>query len=297
MLWDMLRDKRFPGLYDYRNGENMKEKKIRKTEAEQLEIVAKLRPIDDVFFEKLMEDPDACEEILQVIMENPKLRIKRETLSGQKSIKHLINRSIRVDAYVEGHEEEVFNIEVQKQDNDNHVKRVRYNASAITVNRSEPGDRFEHVQELYVIYISRFDVLKNGLTISHAEMTCAETGKPVNDGLHEIYVNTNVKSDSKVSRLMEWFTETDMEDPEFPKMSSRVQEIKHNPKEVEIMCELIEEYAAKRADQAATQATIQTAIKIARKYGADDDEIADILKTEYGVTDSEIEMYLSENKN
>ncbi len=269
----------------------MTEKKTRKTEAEQLEIVAKLRPIDDAFFEKLMEDPDACEEILQVIMDNPELRIKRETLVGQKSIKNLVNRSVRVDAYVEGQEEEVFNIEVQKEDNDNHVKRVRYNASAITVNRSEPGDRFEHVQEVYVIYISKFDVLGNGLTISHVEMMCKETRKPIHDGLHEIYVNTEVKSNSKVSRLMEWFLKTDMDDPEFPRMSSRIHEIKHNPKEVGTMCELIEEYAAKRADQAA----IQAAIKTARKCGAADDMIAEILKTEYGVQDSEIETYLSEN--
>lgn len=239
-----------------------------------------------------MEDADACEEILQVIMDNPNLKIKKETLAGQKSIKNLVNRSIRVDAYVEGHEEEIFNVEVQKQDSDNHVKRVRYNASAITVNRSEPGDDFEHVQELYVIYISRFDVLKNGRTISHAEMTCVETGEPVNDGLHEIYVNTAVKSDSKVSRLMEWFTKNEMDDSEFPKMSNRVYEIKHNPKEVDAMCELIEEYAEKRASEAAIKAAIKATVEELREFGATDEKIAQRLKVKYELDDTEIETYL-----
>lgn len=140
----------------------MKEKKQRKTNAEQLLIVEKLRPIDDGFFEVMMEDPDTCEELLQIFMEKADLKIRKATVTGQKSIHIIGKRSIRVDAYAEGEEDVVYNIEIQKADNDNHVKRVRYNASAITVNRSEPGDRFEHVQEVYIIYVSNFDVLQNG---------------------------------------------------------------------------------------------------------------------------------------
>ena len=37
-------------------------KKPRKTELEQIAIVQKLRPIDDGFFEVMLEDPDTCEE-------------------------------------------------------------------------------------------------------------------------------------------------------------------------------------------------------------------------------------------
>ena len=42
----------------------MDQKRPRKTEERQLEIVRQLRPIDDCFFEVMMEDPDACEELL-----------------------------------------------------------------------------------------------------------------------------------------------------------------------------------------------------------------------------------------
>ena len=135
----------------HRKERGMDQKRPRKTEERQLEIVRQLRPIDDCFFEVMMEDPDACEELLQVVLENPLLRIKKETVSGQKSIRIIGKRSIRVDAYAEGNEHTVFNIEIQRADNENHVKRVRYNASVITVNRSEPGDLFDQVQELFVI--------------------------------------------------------------------------------------------------------------------------------------------------
>ena len=35
--------------------------------------VKKLRPIDDVFFEKIIEDKSVCEEILHVILEDDSL--------------------------------------------------------------------------------------------------------------------------------------------------------------------------------------------------------------------------------
>ena len=226
-----------------------KEKKERKVTEEHLAIVRKLCPMDDTFFEVMMEDPDTCEELLQVFMENPKLRIIKDSVIGQKSIKIVGKRSIRVDAYAEGVEDEVFNIEIQKSDKDNHVKRVRYHASVITVNRSEPGDLFEDVQELYVIYVSRFDVLGNGRATSHAEMTCLETGEKIGDGLHEIYINSQYDDGSKIARLMKEFENPDMNNPEFPMTSRRVQQMKHDPEEVANMCEVIEEYAKKRADE------------------------------------------------
>lgn len=269
------------------------QKKPRKTEEKQKELVAKLKPIDDVFFEKLMEDPDACEEILQVILNNPRLRIKKDTVTGQKSIRVVGKRSIRLDAYAEGFEDKVFNIEIQKADNDNHVKRVRYNASVITIDRSEPGDRFEHVQELYVIYISQFDVLGNNLTISHCEMTCNETGEPVNDGLHEIYVNTTVKDGSKISRLMEFFLQTSPSNPEFPKISNRAHEIKNNPEEVNSMCELIEQYAQERANEAAIEAAIEATIETLRELDRPENEIRNKIMIKYNLEEADAQEYLS----
>ena len=118
-------------------------KKERKTDEEVLQIIKNLRLIDDVLFEKFMEDYEACEELLQVILENPHLKVKSETLVAQKSLRNLAKRSVRLDAYIEGVEDKVYNIEIQRSDNCNHVKRVRYNASTITVNKSEPGDEFE----------------------------------------------------------------------------------------------------------------------------------------------------------
>ena len=211
----------------------MKEKKQRKTNAEQLLIVEKLRPIDDGFFEVMMEDPDTCEELLQIFMEKADLKIRKDT---------------------------------------------------VTVNRSEPGDRFEHVQEVYIIYVSNFDVLQNGRTISHAEMICKETGESLQDGLHEIYVTTIGKEDNKIARLMKEFLNPDMNNPEFPKTSRRVQAMKHDPKEVAIVCKAIEEYADKRA--------IETAIETYQECGISRDMMAQKIKNRFALSDDQIAAYL-----
>lgn len=211
----------------------MKEKKQRKTNAEQLLIVEKLRPIDDGFFEVMMEDPDTCEELLQIFMEKADLKIRKDT---------------------------------------------------VTVNRSEPGDRFEHVQEVYIIYVSNFDVLQNGRTISHAEMICKETGESLQDGLHEIYVTTTGKEDNKIARLMKEFLNPDMNNPEFPKTSRRVQAMKHDPKEVAIVCKAIEEYADKRA--------IETAIETYQECGISRDMIVQKIKNRFALSDDQIAAYL-----
>ena len=266
-----------------RKERGMDQKRPRKTEERQLEIVRQLRPIDDCFFEVMMEDPDACEELLQVVLENPLLKIKKETVSGQKSIRIIGKRSIRVDAYAEGNEHTVFNIEIQRADNENHVKRVRYNASVITVNRSEPGDLFEQVQELFVIYIADFDVLRNGRTISHAEMTCAETGVTLNDGLHEIFITTIGKDNNKIARLMREYKNPDMNNPEFPKQSKRVQEMKHDSKEAEKMCSLVEEYAREKV--------IQEAIESAVEFDRPKEETIARLIKKFGLTEEKAQEY------
>ncbi len=221
-------------------------KKERRSLEEQKKLVAEFRGIDDVFFELLIEDPKVCEEFLQTVLDNSCLHIKPETLVPQKDVKFLVNRSIRVDAYVEGEEDVVFNIEVQRSDECDHVKRVRYNASSITVSKSEPGDDFGDIQELYIIYLTENDFLRGNRTIYHAAMTVKETGETLSDGLHEIYVNTAYNDGSKVSRLMAHFKEEEVDDPEFPEYSRKMYSLKNDPKEVRKVCKLMEDYGTKR---------------------------------------------------
>lgn len=71
--------------------------------------VQKFRLIDDVFFEIFAKDVPACQEILRTILEDENLTVQE--------------------------------VVVQRSDNDDHLKRARFNASSITVRESQAGDR------------------------------------------------------------------------------------------------------------------------------------------------------------
>ena len=147
------------------------------------EIVEKLNIIDDTLFQKMVEDIGFCEEVISTILEQ-KVIVKKVT--PQNSIKNLQGRSVILDALCVLENGKDCNIEVQKADDDNHVKRVRYNTSCITANITDPGSKFEEVPNVIGIYISKFDMFKSGKTVYHIDRVIRETGKIQDNGLQEI---------------------------------------------------------------------------------------------------------------
>lgn len=138
--------------------------------------------MDDVFFEVFAKDIPACQEILRTILEDDRLIV--EEVIVQSSERNLYGRSVRLDALCTLGNGSKCNIEVQRSDRDNHMKRARFNASVITTRSAEPGERFQDVLELYIVYISEFDFLGGGLTTYHVDKTIRENGMIVDDGLH-----------------------------------------------------------------------------------------------------------------
>ncbi len=132
------------------------------------------------------------------------------------------------------------NIEVQRSDNDDHLKRARYNASVITARESNTGERFENILELYIIYISEFDFLKGGKTIYHIDKVLRETGGVVDDGLHEIFVNTVINDNSDIAELMSCFTKKEINNDKFPALTNEVKRLKTTEGGVLTMCDVIE---------------------------------------------------------
>lgn len=108
---------------------------------EKIERVKEFRLIDYVFFEVFARDIPACQEILRVILDDEKLIVNDVIV--QSSERNIYGRSVRLDALCTLGDSSLYNIEIQRADNDNHLKRVRFNASSITVKESETGTDFE----------------------------------------------------------------------------------------------------------------------------------------------------------
>lgn len=261
--------------------------KKRKTDSEKQQIVLDLVLMDDAMFESMCQSPEFVEELLQTILNDSKLHIKSETLMAQKSIRNLRGRSIRMDAYVEGQEGNAFNVEVQKSDNCNHVKRVRYNASLITAQRTEPGDTFEDVQSLCMIYISEKDIFHKQRTLYHVQNTIIETGDLVDNGLKEIYVNTEVQDNTRLAALMGLFHKKELDNLDkelFPNTYTQFTKLKNDNREVARMCEKIQNYAKKEA--------IYSAIEIYdEEFALDRKEIISKIMKRFKITSQEAESY------
>jgi len=210
------------------------------TAEEKIARVKEFRLIDDVFFEVFAEDKAACEEILRTILEDDGLTVIDVVV--QSSERNLYGRSVRLDALCTLGNGEKANIEVQRADNDDHFRRVRLNAASITVKDSEPGERFDEILDLYMVYISEYDFIRGGKTAYHVEKVIRETGETVDDGVHEVYVNTKVKDGTKISDLMDCFTVKELDNPAFPATTRKFRELKTTEGGASAVCEIMEKY-------------------------------------------------------
>ena len=185
------------------------------TKKERDEYLRGLNPIDDLMFRKMAEHKEFCEEILRVILGDQKLVVTDNM--QQFDLKNLQGRSVVLDAKCITGDGRYINIEVQKANDNNHLKRVRYNASVLTANVTETGKQFEFVPDICIIFISAFDLFKGNLPLYHVVKTVKETGQVIEDGLTEIYVNAAVDDGSKLAKLMKVFTKNDVYDEaDFP---------------------------------------------------------------------------------
>lgn len=166
-----------------------------------------LNPIDDVMFRKMAEHKEFCEEILRVILEDDNLTVTESRVQWEGTNLH--GRSVVLDAKCISGDGRHINIEVQKENDDDHLKRVRYNGSILTTNITDPGTKFEDIPDVCIIFISKFDIFKGGFPVYHVDKVVRETGEIIDDGLTEIYVTTVKKEGSKVSKLMELFIKDD----------------------------------------------------------------------------------------
>ena len=198
-----------------------------------------LNPIDDLMFCKMAEHKEFCEEILRVILEDDGLTVIEAIPQWQG--KNLTGRSVVLDAKCVTGDGRQINIEVQKADDDNHLKRARYNAAVLTTNISETGKKFEFIPDVCIVFISKFDIFDGGLPLYHIDKVVRETCQVIEDGLTEIFVNTVNYDGSKPARLMKLFTENDAySNDEFPVTSELKSRLKSSEGGSRAMNEILE---------------------------------------------------------
>ena len=131
---------------------------------------------------------------------------------------------------------------------------MRYNSSLLDANLTDAGDDYDALNETYVIFITENDVLKAGLPIYHVERTVQETGTVFNDQAHIVYVNSQIKDETALGKLMHDFFCTNSKDMYYPVLANRVWYFKENEKGVATMCRAMEQMR----DETAAEQNIKT---------------------------------------
>ena len=102
-----------------------------------------------------------------------------------------------------------------------------------------------------MIFITEHDVLKKGLPLYHINRTVKEDGTDFVDGSYIVYVNSNIRDDTPLGRLMHDFRCKDPSNMYYEKLATRVRYFKETKKGVDSMCKVMEdmrrEAAAKKS--------------------------------------------------
>ena len=239
----------------------------KKCRAEQ--IVDALRPLDDVFWHKLAESREFCQEVLQIILQNKDLTIISSI--PQKSLRNIEGRSVILDVMCEDATGKYYNIEVQKENNDNHQKRVRYNGSNMDTYIVEKGIKFDNIPDVYVIYLSQFDVFQREKTTYHVDRILRETGEILDNGYYEMYVNATVDDKTDIAALMKVLASNKVpKDDRFQTVCKTIENLKVGKGRNE-MCQLVEEYKA----EGKAEGEVKGKIIAYRECGLSVEEIAE----------------------
>ena len=213
----------------------------------------KMGPMDDIFFNKMGEDKEAIREVVTTVLGIPV--IVKDTIP-QYTIAGIGNRGVRLDALASvipeivvtvelgadcylGDKGTLIDIEVQKDDNDDHEYRVYYNGASIVVNNTPRGTKkFADIQRVVVIFISDFDVFGEGEMYYDVGKFIKKSMTPRRSPVTEIYINTvnEDRSDERlgnIADLMKVFKDPKLYDfDKFPKFSQRKKELKETEKGV-----------------------------------------------------------------
>ena len=156
-------------------------------------------------------------------------------------------------------------VEIQRSDYGAGVKRARYNSNLIDANVTEPGEQYEALNESYVIFITENDVLGKGLPTYHIERMVAETGDPFGDEEHIVYVNSQIKDETSLGKLMHDFACIEAKDMYYQLLADRFRYFKEDEKGVAVMCKTMEDMRNEARAEGKAEGSKENAISVARE--------------------------------
>lgn len=240
---------------------------------QNLERLAKLRPIDDDFMRELFRNNlPLAQLVLRIITNKDDLILKEQ--ETQYDMKRLLDaRSICLDVLATDSEGRKYNLEIQRSSKGAAPKRARYHSSAMDIEFLKIGQDFDDLPITYIIFITENDVRKKGRPIYSFSRLDEETGEPFDDDEHIIFVNgayRNEADNSDLAKLIHDFKCSSADEMYIEPLAEKTRYCKEDPKGVSEMCKIMEDMVIEEK--------CRDAVRLLRTGKLSVEDIADALK-------------------
>ena len=205
------------------------------------EKIKKLTLFDAILFRKAFDlNIPAAESLLRTILENDKIKVAR--CKTEYTVTGLASHSVQLDLLAMDEHGKFFNVEVQTESSGAPPQRARYYTGAVDTGHFPKGEDYHTLFDTYVIFITKEDILGDGLPIYHVSRTVQETGKSFNDGSYIIYVNGALANDNTaLGRLVHDFSCLKSKDIYDETLKECVKRYKETEEGIQTMCTVMEE--------------------------------------------------------
>jgi len=212
--------------------------------------------LDKFLFDEVVEDSEAYEALLRIILGDEELNLLSEAQTEKEFRTAPWLRSIRVDVFAMDDKSNIYNTEMQKGKRDDLVKRTRYYQALIDSSLLAPGEvDFNSINNTTIIMIMPFDLFGLGKYVYTFESVCMEHPElKLEDGAKRIFINTHGTNVSEVSpefiALMKFIEYNEDEENNNIMASSNLEKIKARVARVKASEEVGVKYMQKWEEEA-----------------------------------------------
>ena len=227
-------------------------------------VIRSLCMMNNRFMNFMLDDnKEAAQVFLRIILGDDKIKVKNVRI--QSFIQNIYGHSSQLDVLAQDSKGRYFNVEVQRSDEGAPARRARFYSSILDTHFLQPGKLYEELPDTYVIFITENDVLHDNLPLYNIRRRIDENAKCFEDGSHIIYVNSQRRDDTALGKLMQDLYCTEPKNLHYHEFAERMEFLKYSKEGEEKMTDVIEEYAARKAEALAKEAVKEAAKKAAKK--------------------------------
>ena len=187
---------------------------------------------DDFMFCKVMQNPDLCKRLIEMILADTIGKIAY--ISIQHNLKNYEQaKSVRFDVLVQTENGNLYDVEMQVSNEKNIPKRMRFYQAAIDISFLDKGNFYNDLNDSFIIFICLFDVIGKNRPVYTFENICIEDKNiSLQDGTKKVIINSEAFKNTEDKDLKEFlkYLKTGKPNNEFTR---RIEEVMQTIKENE----------------------------------------------------------------